>query len=153
MLKKCENTGQDPQLAFLFLRTTPVDHKLPSPAELLYERPIRSTLPFVFRLKSKYEDTQDILKQRQNTQKLYFDKNGCKNLPELHAGDLVMLQDTNNLRWKPATVVSPTKEPRSYIVQTTEGTRYRRNRRFLKELKGSTCYEDPEGKKTREWHG
>ena len=58
-----------------------------------------------------------------------------------------MLQDTNNLRWKPATVVSPTKEPRSYIVQTTEGTRHRRNRRFLKELKGSTCYEDPEGKK------
>ena len=45
-----------------------------------------------------------------------------------------MLQSTNDLSWKPATVVSPTKEPRSYMVQTTEGARYRRNRKFLRKI-------------------
>ena len=133
VLKKCQATRQDPQLAFLFLRSTPVDNHLPSPAEILYERPIRSTLPFVCRVKDKYEDTRQILKQRQETQKLYFDKRASKQLPSLKSGDPVMLQDESTLKWKPAKIIAQADEPRSYIVQTEDG-RYRRNRSFIKEL-------------------
>ena len=115
VLKKCQATRHDPQLAFLFLRSTPVDNHLPSPAEILYERPIRSTLPFVCRLKDKYEDTRQILKQRQETQKLYFDKRASKQLPSLKSGDPVMLQDESTLKWKPAKIIAQADEPRSYI--------------------------------------
>ena len=59
---------------------------------------------------------------------------GTHELSNLKPGDSVMLQSTNDLSWKPATVVSPTKEPRSYMVQTTEGARYRRNQKFLRKI-------------------
>ena len=37
--------GANPQLAFLALCATPIDTKLPSPAELLYQCQIRTTIP------------------------------------------------------------------------------------------------------------
>ena len=117
VMKKC---GEDTELALLFLRTTPVDSYLPSPAELLYDRRIRSTLPFSFNHKNSYGDTKEILKQRQQRQKLYHDQSGAKELSELTSGTPIMLQDTNSLKWRPATVVAPSEEPRSYIVRRTE---------------------------------
>ena len=44
-LKKCTLGKCDPDLAFLLLHSTPVSTSLPSPAELLYNRPVRSVLP------------------------------------------------------------------------------------------------------------
>ena len=131
-LERCKASGEDPELAFLFLRTTPISNNLPSPAELLYERPLRSTLPSCFKFNMKHENTREILQQRQQTQKRYFDR-GSRELGEMKAGEPVMLQ-AQDLSWKPATVVSPTKEPRSYLVQTTDGARYRRNRKFLRKM-------------------
>ena len=132
-MKKCADAGEDPELAFLFLRTTPVASNLPSPAELLFDRPIRSTLPSVTKYNHKDERTKEILQQRQEKQKQYFDV-GTKSLTPLSPGAPVMLQSEKDLTWQPATVVTPTKEPRSYIVQDTTGTRYRRNRKFLREM-------------------
>ena len=43
-MTKCSLAKKDPQMAFLILCTTPLSHNLPSPAELLYARPIRSIL-------------------------------------------------------------------------------------------------------------
>ena len=47
LLQKCKESGSDPHLAMLCLRTTPVDHHLPSPAELLNNRMYQSNLPGV----------------------------------------------------------------------------------------------------------
>ena len=44
MLKKCKKTNQDIHLALLNLRATPVDSRLPSPAEMLLGRPVRTLL-------------------------------------------------------------------------------------------------------------
>ena len=49
LLQKCKESGSDPHLAILCLRTTPVDHHLPSPAELLNNRMYQSNLPGVSR--------------------------------------------------------------------------------------------------------
>ena len=38
-------SGTDPQLTLLALQATPIDAKLPSPAELLYQCQIRTTIP------------------------------------------------------------------------------------------------------------
>ncbi|XP_020606658.1 uncharacterized protein K02A2.6-like [Orbicella faveolata] len=44
-LLKAKTTHRDPDMALLCLRTTPTDHKLPSPAELLLGRAIQDNLP------------------------------------------------------------------------------------------------------------
>ena len=133
VIRCSKDRGEDPELAFLFLRSTPLSSHLPSPAELLYERPIRSLLPQCFKFDMNNENTRAILRQRQATQKKYYDR-GSRELSELQAGDYVMLQDRKNLSWQPATVVENSKEPRSYMVQTNAGSRYRRNRRYLRPL-------------------
>ena len=45
LLRKPEASGQDPYLALLTYRTTPVDSNLPSPAQLLNRRDYRTQLP------------------------------------------------------------------------------------------------------------
>ena len=47
VFQKCKESGADPHLAMLCLRTTPLDHSIPSPAELLNSRAYQSNLPIV----------------------------------------------------------------------------------------------------------
>ena len=47
LLQKCNESGADPHLAMLCLRTTPIDYGLPSPAELLNCRVFHSNLPAI----------------------------------------------------------------------------------------------------------
>lgn len=131
ILKRCDKAKVDPWLAFLLYHATPVSSGMPSPAELLYGRRVRTTLPLTTKDTSEH---QEALRHRQQVQKCYYDNRGTKELPELKAGQPVMCQSPKDLTWTPATVVSPTKEPRSYIIQTTDGTRYRRTRRLLRDL-------------------
>ena len=44
-LKKAKRSNSDPNIALLFLRATPVDSKLPSPAELPLGRQVQDNLP------------------------------------------------------------------------------------------------------------
>jgi hypothetical protein len=44
LLKKSEAAGEDPYLALLSYRTTPIDSKLPAPAKLLNKRDYRTQL-------------------------------------------------------------------------------------------------------------
>ncbi|GFO05505.1 retrotransposable element tf2 155 kda protein type 1 [Plakobranchus ocellatus] len=44
-LKKCSVSKSDPQLALPSLGSTPIDSHLPSPAENLFGRKIKGTLP------------------------------------------------------------------------------------------------------------
>ena len=105
-LKKCTLGKCDPDLAFLLLRSTPVSSSLPSPAELLYNRPVRSVLPSATKYRPELESTKSVLAQMHGT------------------------------------IVSATEEPRAYIVQTTEGTRYRRNRRLIRKMPNKSVCTD-----------
>ena len=139
-LKKCTLGKCDPDVAFLLLRSTPVSNSLPSPAELLYNRPVRSVLPSATKYRPELESTKSVLAQTQANMKAYYD-HGTKELAPLKPGDTVMVQ-SHDLDWSPGTIVSATEEPRSYIVQTTEGTRYRRNRRFIRKMPNKSVCTD-----------
>ena len=45
LIKKCKQTGQDIGIAMLHLRATPTDPSMLAPAEVMFGRPIRTTLP------------------------------------------------------------------------------------------------------------
>ncbi len=72
---------------------------------------------------------QERLKERQAKQKGYYDIH-AKRLPELHTGDNVRMQSGD--KWKPAVVLKQHDQPRSYVVCTPEGRRFRRNRKHLR---------------------
>ena len=71
------------------------------------------------------------LEQTKSKQALYYDR-GSKSLPELKVGDIVrMLPKKGEKMWAKAKVTMEVS-PRSYIVTTGDGVKYRRNRRHLR---------------------
>ncbi|PIK34103.1 hypothetical protein BSL78_29069, partial [Apostichopus japonicus] len=133
-LAKTLKDKQDVYLALLCIRTTPVDHQIPSPAELLFNRKIRSTLPTQIHNNNPDKDkVAERLQSRQSSQKIRFDDR-TQLQPPLLAGQNVYVQDqTGKKRWQPATVNRVREEPRSYQVTTQQGSSLRRNRRHIKE--------------------
>ena len=132
VLTKAKESGSDPYLALLCLRTTPVDQNLPSPAEILYSRKIRANLPFVsLKTPNKTKRIRKALQDRQKSQKLYHDRN-ARDLPRIKSGESVLLQKDNRGPWIPAKTLRHAEQPRSYIVETPDGGIYRRNRRHLR---------------------
>ena len=132
-IKKAKQSNTDVQKALMILRATPIDHHLPSPAELLYGRKLRTTLPA--KIENTTVDRHQIhqrFQMRQEIQKQHFNKNAHP-LPPLHTGQTVHIQDKSNKKWIPGTIQDVQPEPRSYKVETETGQILRRNRRHLKE--------------------
>ena len=126
-------TKSDPDISLLCLRATPVDHKLPSPAEILLGRAIQDNLPRKISRDPSSEEVISRLIERQQLQKHYYDRS-AKPLPELALGQRITIQDPAPLKWKPAEVkerlVGP---PRSYAVTTATGRELRRNGAHIRE--------------------
>lgn len=139
-LTKAKQAGRDPNLSMLCLRTTPINHKLLSPAELLNNRIMRSNIiakvPNPRFPNSDYIHEQ--LEHRQDMQKMYHDKT-AHDLPALVPGQYVRILDNQTGKWKPATVLSKCAEPRSYILQLPDGSSKRRNRVQIRADGKSTC--------------
>lgn len=136
LLIKANESGQDPYLALLDYRNTPRDDILGSPVQRLFGRRTKTLLPtteYLLRPQTvKPEAVTKQLTEKRHTQKSYYDRQ-TKELPELEAGDNVRVETDKG--WKPAVVVSKTNEPRSYEIETSNGVRYRRNRRHLHKTK------------------
>ena len=128
-LIKARQTGRDPNLAMLCLRTTPINHNLPSPAELLNNRILRSNL--IAKVSTpRFSNTDHIheeLKHRQDMQKMCHDRT-AHDLPPLVPGQDVHILDNQTGKWKPATITSRCAEPSSYILQLPDGSSRRQNR-------------------------
>ncbi len=131
-LKKAKETKQNPQLALLCLRTTPIDHTLPSPAEVLFNRQVQTIIPKAIRHDPKWQQIRQRLTERQAKQKAYYDRS-TKDLPPLTENQEVMHQDPVTNTWSPAKIVESTQEPRSYLIQTPRGATLRRNRIHLQQ--------------------
>ena len=131
-LDKAEKSGEDLPMSMLTLRSTPIDSQLPSPAELLYQRKLKSNLPV--RIGNQMPNRDQInqrLTERQEIMKYYHDRN-AHDLSPLVDGQHVRVQDQNTKKWIPGTVKSKRPEPRSYEIQTESGSTLRRNRRHLR---------------------
>ena len=67
-----------------------------------------------------------------------YNDHDTKELAPLKPGDTVMVQ-SYDLDWSLGIIASSTKDPRSYMVQTTEGTCYRRNKRLSAKCQTKVC--------------
>eukprot|EP00731_Ephydatia_muelleri_P017063 Em0010g161a len=130
-VKTLIQNADDPFLALLNYRATPLPWCNLSPAELLFGCRIRTTIPQLpcqmvpsWPYLQKFCTSDEETKQRQKEN--YDLRHGVKTLPELEHGTEVWV--TN--RGKRGTITSKTNIPRSYIINTPEGT-IRRNRRHL----------------------
>ena len=127
-VKKMIKQSGDPHLALLSYRSTPLPWCQLSPAELCMGRKIRSLVPQTNKhlipqwpyLKAFQEEN----KKFKDRQKKYFDRGH-------RARDLSPIPDNTDVWIKseekpvPGTVLSPAKEPRSYIVETPSGLVHR----------------------------
>ena len=127
LIKKAIKNGKDPYMAILEYRNSPMGDGLESPAKLLMGRRLNTKLPCIDKL-----TVSEKMQNKQSYQKKYFDL-GSKELEGLETGDTVRINSENRKhRWGvKAQVIEPSTYPRSYIVETQNGHRYRRNRRDL----------------------
>uniref|UniRef100_A0A8C4RPS8 Gypsy retrotransposon integrase-like protein 1 n=1 Tax=Erpetoichthys calabaricus TaxID=27687 RepID=A0A8C4RPS8_ERPCA len=131
LMKKSKESGSDFYKSLLIYRSTPLEHGA-SPAQLLMGRRLRSNLPMKQTLlKSGMEDKVRKVKENINRkQKIYFDR-GTRILPELEIGEEVRIKDSSTKTWNLQGAVKEQIDPRSYIVETSDGTVLRRNRRDI----------------------
>ena len=131
LLQKCKESGADPHLAMLCLRTTPIDHHLSSPAELLNSRVYQSNLPAISKTISFDPESNVKLQARQDLQKWYYDRSS-KELPTLKPGCNVRVFNHSSHKWESGSVKQPTETPKSYVVDMSNGGTLVRNRRHLR---------------------
>ena len=137
ILTKCIKSKSDIQLALLQVRATPIDSKLPSPAELLFGRAIATTLPS--REKLGKEEHRARLEERSAEMKTRHDYSSQNiNLPPLYPGQHVTIMNKADKTWYPGIIIRKDKTPRSYIVETPNGARLRRNRAHLRAVPAPT---------------
>ena len=129
LLRKAEALRQDPYLALLTYRTTPVDSNLPSP-HLLNHKGYRTKLPCSGHLQSSqaFNSHREQLQNRQNTKRNQYDRQSTHELRRLNQGEQVAVFQPQTKTWIPAEMKEETGKPRSYIVKTTGGSELRHNR-------------------------
>ena len=140
MLKKAKALKQDPYVALLQYRNTPVTGEF-SPAQLLMNRNFRTKLPATDAyLKPKIPDIDKVTQAIQKKKKLQtenYNKTARKSeLPCFKKGDKVFMQLVKAGTWEPATIICESSTPRSYLVKRHDGGRtYTRNRVMLRPLR------------------
>ncbi|KAK7868242.1 hypothetical protein R5R35_000643 [Gryllus longicercus] len=132
LLQKSLKDNKDIYLTLLEYRNTPLDSNSPSPAQLSFNRRLRSMLPYTDKLLKPLIQKDIVIKaqNKQYIQKYYYDKQ-AKDLVPLQVGDRVLLQ-TDKRNWKPGVVRETMSRPRSYKVELESGSVLERNRRFLR---------------------
>lgn len=131
LFKKSEQTSTDSAIALMNYTATPLTGSSKSPAELFYNRQIRTKIPVnVSKLVPGHATVnRQQLIDRQDKYKEVFDRN-AKDLPPLKPGDVVRVRQLDSELTR-GVVTSVHQSPRSYIVETERGSTLRRNRRHL----------------------
>ena len=130
-MKKCEDSGEDVYKSLLAYRESPVSGCSYSPAEMLFNRTIRSNLPVTTAtLRPMVVDPTSQLQQRQEIQKEYYDR-GTKALETLNPGSKTWIRTGDESQWSSGIIVDGADAPRSYLVDNGQSV-VRRNRCHLK---------------------
>ena len=133
-LRKAKMDDLDPDLALLCLRTTPISNKIRSPMELLMSRKGKANLPV--NMRNQLPDAEQIgaaFRDRQDLQKRNYNLRAGTELPQLYAGQYVRFQQHPSSKWTPARIVKEADEPRSYVLETSDGSVLRRSRHHIAE--------------------
>ena len=97
-------------------------------------RKAKANLPVSMR--NQLPDAEQIgaaLRDRQALQKHNYDKRAGVEFPQLYAGQHVRFQYQPVGNWIPARIVRETDEPRSYLLETSDGSLLRRSRHHIAE--------------------
>ncbi|VDH93048.1 Hypothetical predicted protein [Mytilus galloprovincialis] len=125
--------SKDPHKALLDYRNTPLDIDL-SPAQLFLNRRLKTSLPTLLPLLMPQNvNNSEIIKKleiRQRKAKTNYDKHCGPELKQLKQGDSIVMYTDG--KWKAGKIIQKHHTPRSYVVQTSDGRRYRRNRRHIR---------------------
>ena len=130
LLLKCAEDGTDPNIALLRYRNTPVTGMQYSPAQILFGRRLRDTLPVKPSLLKPITptDSRKQLRRRQNYQAKYYNR-GARQRKDFKEGESVrVIVEPKTNEWVPAVVSEKHSTPRSYIVTTDKGHTLKRNR-------------------------
>ena len=120
------------ETALLAYISMPLSAELPSPAELLNSRKFRSRLPMIVVQLEQHRGYRNAMQMDKEKESVHYNKS-AKNLPSLKQGQTVYVQlDPQKNYWTPGIIVGcPRVDRRSYVVRTTEGGTYTRNRKFI----------------------
>ncbi|GBN77551.1 Retrovirus-related Pol polyprotein from transposon opus [Araneus ventricosus] len=133
VFKKAFEDNRIPAIGLLEYRNTPISGLGLSPAQLMFNRRLRTKLPISNKLLNPelFKDVNIKLLRRQQTQKHYYDRSS-KILTELKPGDKIVVQNVKIKIWEPAVLLSKTKTSRWYKIKTLYGRVLVRNRKFLR---------------------
>ena len=120
---KC--SGQDPHLALLAYRSTPVDSHLWSPTKTLYQHALHTTLPQRIKHKDPHTAAEcERLEEHATHSPADHDCRGCHRKAPLFAGQSIIVINNDRTLWLPATVVWAANHG-SYIVKVIGEAEYR----------------------------
>ena len=128
---------EDPALALMSYRATPIPATGLSPSQLIMGRQIRTTVPTLSRnLQPAWPDLSIVREVDKRMKKRYSDaynkRHGARSLSGLEAGQTVRIKNDSQKHWSPVAIVSGDgPQPRSYVVEMSDGKTVRRNRRHL----------------------
>ena len=109
-------------LALLTYNTTPLNHRLPLPAELLNSRKYKTPLPTHVVPTTLQECYKQIMDQGKQTQAQLYNKK-TRVLPRLQQSQKVIVQlNPNKNIWTPVEIIQcPANKGRSYSLKTIHG--------------------------------
>ena len=142
LIMKAASEKKDPNISILDYNSTPKED-LPSPAEMLMGRKLRTLVPChrdVLRpLHDNAENLQN-LRKLQDKNKFYHDRAGYRPLTPLKKEQEVYIKEGTR-KWEKGVVEDVCPEPNSYIVRKEDGSVLRRTRNHLRPIKGKrgTC--------------
>ena len=99
LITKSVESNEDPNWALQAYRATPLSASLPSPAEMLHGRPLRTNIPSS-RPSAQNDDTLESQHRRQQS----YVKPPKPSLPPLQQGQDVTMYNHTTHTWQPATV-------------------------------------------------
>lgn len=147
LIKKASHSENDLYEALQEYRNTPIIGLNLSPSQLLMGRLLRNKVPTTVNLlKPRIPDNDAIRQRMENIKrkaKAHHDKTAKQREP-FHLGQSVYMRWDDY--WKEATITKILSEPRSYLVQSIDGTVYRRNSSFLRPRRTQTLSSPPRAK-------
>ena len=133
LIEKAVLQGKPWNALLLQHRITPLSSDIPSPAEILFGRKLRTELSILPSqlLNPRIMQQRECIAKKEGRMFKENAQNASNELP-LEVGQNVYHQDPHTKKWHPGVIENTCKEPHSFLVKSSNGAVYRRNRNFLK---------------------
>ncbi|KAK3923996.1 hypothetical protein KUF71_002326 [Frankliniella fusca] len=134
-LEKCREDKSSISLALLNYRNMKIPGLNATPAQLMFNRRMKTTLPISDEMLQPEVQTevQEKLKQRQEKAAEYYNRTASKKEVRFEEKEPVLITDGRKNNWKPAVIIKKsTTAPRSYLVKNEKGHEVVRTSRHIR---------------------